>query len=91
MSSSSSSSSSSSKETQWLSNLISSESSWIDKSIELYNYVLDNQDNISYSEDGELVADDSIKSTLSSLLNSWNSAREEVTQSETEYQESLTE
>jgi hypothetical protein len=37
-----------------VSNLISSESSFVDNSIELYNFILNNQDAFSYNENGSL-------------------------------------
>jgi hypothetical protein len=44
-----------------VSNLISSESNFVDDSIKLYNFILDNQDAFSYDENGSLEVTEDIK------------------------------
>jgi hypothetical protein len=44
-----------------VSNLISSESNFVDDSIKLYNFILDNQDAFSYDENGSLEVTEDVK------------------------------
>jgi len=44
-----------------VSNLISSESNFVDNSIKLYNFILDNQDAFSYDENGSLEVTEDVK------------------------------
>jgi hypothetical protein len=44
-----------------VSNLISSESNFVDDSIKLYNFILNNQDAISYNDDGSVEVDEDVK------------------------------
>ena len=69
-----------------VSNLVSSESSFIDNSISLYNFLKDNQDNLSYAEDGSLKVDDSVKWIFDSLLTDWAISKDKATVAETEYE-----
>ena len=68
-----------------ISNLVSTESSFIDNSIWLYNFLLDNQNSFSYSEDGSLEVDDSIKSTFNSMLLDWAMSQDKVSTAEEQY------
>ena len=51
-----------------VSNLISSESNFVDDSIKLYNFILDNQDAFSYDENGSLEVTEDVKPWLDDLL-----------------------
>jgi hypothetical protein len=49
------------KEAKKAEKLVSTESDFIDSSIDFFSFLKDNQDEISYDEDGSLEIDDSIK------------------------------
>lgn len=68
-----------------ISNLVSTESSFIDNSILLYSFLLDNQKSFSYAEDGSLEVDDSIKSTFNSMLLDWAMSQDKVSTAEEQY------
>ena len=51
-----------------VSNLISSESNFVDDSIKLYNFILDNQDAFSYDENGSLEVTEDVKPWFEDLL-----------------------
>ena len=51
-----------------VSNLISSESNFVDDSIKLYNFILDNQDAFSYDENGILEVTEDVKPWFEDLL-----------------------
>ncbi len=51
-----------------VSNLISSESNFVDDSIKLYNFILDNQDAFSYDENGSLEVTEDVKPWFDDLL-----------------------
>ena len=51
-----------------VSNLISSESNFVDDSIKLYNFILNNQDAISYNDDGSVEVDEDVKPWFDDLL-----------------------
>jgi len=51
-----------------VSNLISSESNFVDDSIKLYNFILDNQEAFSYDENGSLEVTEDVKPWFDDLL-----------------------
>jgi len=51
-----------------VSNLISSESNFVDDSVKLYNFILDNQDAFSYDENGSLEVTEDVKPWFDDLL-----------------------
>ena len=70
-----------------VSNLISSESSFVDNSIELYNFILNNQDAFSYNENGSLEVTEDAKPWFDDLLLNWVESQAKAKSVESLYEE----
>ena len=70
-----------------VSNLISSESSFVDNSIELYNFILNNQDAFSYNENGSLEVTEDAKPWFDDLLLNWVESQAKAKSAESLYEE----
>ena len=70
-----------------VSNLISSESSFVDNSIELYNFILNNQDAFSYNENGSLEVNEDAKPWFDDLLLNRVASHANVKSAESLYEE----
>ncbi len=70
-----------------VSNLISSESSFVDNSIELYNFILNNQDAFSYNENGSLEVTEDAKPWFDDLLLNWVESQAKAKSAESLYGE----
>lgn len=70
------------KEAKKAEKLVSTESDFIDSSIDFFSFLKDNQDEISYDEDGSLEIDDSIKWVFEDLLKSRTDSKLNVEKAE---------
>ena len=70
-----------------VSNLISSESSFVDNSTELYNFILNNQDAFSYNENGSLEVTEDAKPWFDDLLLNWVESQAKAKSAESLYEE----
>ena len=78
-----------SENTEDLRNLVTSEKWFIDNSISFFNFLLNNQDALSFNEEGTLEVDDSIKSTFDDLLLDFVTSQDKVKQANSLYEEWL--
>ena len=78
-----------SENTEDLRNLVTSEKWFIDNSISFFNFLLNNQDALSFNDEGTLEVDDSIKSTFDDLLLDFVTSQDKVKQANSLYEEWL--
>ena len=78
-----------SENTEDLRNLVTSEKWFVDNSISFFNFLLNNQDALSFNDEGTLEVDDSIKSTFDDLLLDFVTSQDKVKQANSLYEEWL--
>ena len=75
--------------TEDLTNLVTSEKWFVDNAISFFNFLLNNQDALSFNDEGTLEVDDSIKSTFDDLLLDFVTSQDKVKQANSLYEEWL--
>ena len=78
-----------SENTEDLRNLVTSEKWFVDNSISFFNFLLNNQDALSFNDEGTLEVDDSIKSTFDDLLLDFVTSQDKVKQANSLYEKWL--
>jgi hypothetical protein len=78
-----------SENTEDLTNLVTSEKWFVDNAISFFNFLLNNQDALSFNDEGTLEVDDSIKSTFDDLLLDFVTSQDKVKQANSLYEEWL--
>ena len=78
-----------SENTEDLRNLVTSEKWFVDNAISFFNFLLNNQDALSFNDEGTLEVDDSIKSTFDDLLLDFVTSQDKVKQANSLYEEWL--
>ena len=78
-----------SENTEDLRNLVTSEKWFIDNSISFFNFLLNNQDALSFNDEGTLEVDESVKSTFDDLLLDFVTSQDKVKQANSLYEEWL--
>ena len=76
-----------SENTEDLTNLVTSEKWFVDNSISFFNFLLNNQDALSFNDEGTLEVDDSIKSTFDDLLLDYVTSQDKVKQANSLFEE----
>ncbi len=76
-----------SENTEDLRNLVTSEKWFVDNSISFFNFLLNNQDALSFNDEGTLEVDDSIKSTFDDLLLDFVTSQDKVKQANSVFEE----
>ena len=79
----------STENTEDLTNLVTSEKWFVDNAISFFNFLLNNQDALSFNDEGTLEVDDSIKSTFDDLLLDFVTSQDKVKQANSLYEEWL--
>ena len=76
-----------SENTEDLTNLVTSEKWFVDNAISFFNFLLNNQDALSFNDEGTLEVDDSIKSTFDDLLLDYVTSQDKVKQANSLFEE----
>ena len=76
-----------SENTEDLTNLVTSEKWFVDNAISFFNFLLNNQDALSFNDEGTLEVDDSIKSTFDDLLLDFVTSQDKVKQANSLFEE----
>jgi hypothetical protein len=78
-----------SENTEDLTNLVTSEKWFVDNAISFFNFLLNNQDALSFNDEGTLEVDESVKSTFDDLLLDFVTSQDKVKQANSLYEEWL--
>lgn len=78
-----------SENTEDLTNLVTSEKWFVDNAISFFNFLLNNQDALSFNDEGTLEVDESVKSTFDDLLLDYVTSQDKVKQANSLYEEWL--
>lgn len=78
-----------SENTEDLTNLVTSEKWFVDNAISFFNFLLNNQDALSFNDEGTLEVDESVKSTFNDLLLDFVTSQDKVKQANSLYEEWL--
>ena len=76
-----------SENTEDLRNLVTSEKWFVDNSISFFNFLLNNQDALSFNDEGTLEVDESVKSTFNDLLLDFVTSQDKVKQANSVFEE----
>ena len=73
--------------TEDLTNLVTSEKWFVDNAISFFNFLLNNQDALSFNDEGTLEVDESVKSTFDDLLLDFVTSQDKVKQANSVFEE----
>lgn len=76
-----------SENTEDLTNLVTSEKWFVDNAISFFNFLLNNQDALSFNDEGTLEVDESVKSTFDDLLLDFVTSQDKVKQANSLFEE----
>jgi hypothetical protein len=76
-----------SENTEDLTNLVTSEKWFVDNAISFFNFLLNNQDALSFNDEGTLEVDESVKSTFDDLLLDYVTSQDKVKQANSLFEE----
>jgi len=76
-----------SENTEDLTNLVTSEKWFVDNAISFFNFLLNNQDALSFNDEGTLEVDESVKSTFNDLLLDFVTSQDKVKQANSVFEE----
>ncbi len=76
-----------SENTEDLTNLVTSEKWFVDNAISFFNFLLNNQDALSFNDEGTLEVDESVKSTFDDLLLDFVTSQDKVKQANSVFEE----